>query len=268
MHPVLFRLGSLQIDTYSVLWFLALSLAILWSVRRFPLYGVDDGAGRHVIGWSFLWMLFGARAMEYLRNASDYIADPSLFLDLKHGELSEVGAFLGAFLAALVLCRRNPKAPFQSLCGVVALPAALTMLVGRWGCFFNGCCVGIASKCALALHFPRDPIGVARHPTQLYYSAAAAAMLLVLYLVERTLIRRVLSRGEDLRESAGARGGAVTSIGLMLYAAMRLSVDVVRADAPADGLSPSHWILLGALPLELVWLWRSLRVLKQDDRRA
>ena len=54
----------------------------------------------------------------------------------------------------------------------------------------------------------------------------------------------------------------------MLYAAMRLSVDVVRADAPVDGLSPSHWILLGALPLELVWLWRSLRELEQDDRRA
>ena len=71
-----------------------------------------------------------------------------------------------------------------------------------------------------------------------------------------------------LQESAGARGGAVTSIGLMLYAAMRLFVDVVRADAPADGLSPSHWILLGALPLELLWLWRSLRTLKREDRRA
>ena len=130
MFPVLLKIGTITLDTYYVFWMLALSLAMLWSIRRFRLYGVDDGEARRVIGWAFFAMLLGARAFEYLWNFDAYYEDPSLLLDLRHGGLSEVGAFTGAFLAAFLLCWRNPKLPFQRLCDVVAPPAIFTMALG------------------------------------------------------------------------------------------------------------------------------------------
>lgn len=253
MFPVLIKIGTITLDTYYVFWMLALSLAMLWSIRRFRLYGVDDSEARRVIGWAFFAMLLGARAFEYLWNFDAYYENPSLLLDLRRGGLSEVGAFTRAFLAAFFLCWRNAKLPFQRLCDVVAPPAIFTMALGRWGCFFNGCCVGIPTLHRFGVHFPYDPASVMRHPTQIYYSVASLAILVTLLAVERFTLRH---RSRDKR-----LGGAsvITPLGLILYSVMRLSIDGLRAEGLLEGLGFSHWILLAALPLEILWLAVSLR---------
>ncbi|MDR1875881.1 MAG: prolipoprotein diacylglyceryl transferase [Synergistaceae bacterium] len=246
MYPILFNIGPVPVQTYYVVWFIALSLAMSWTARRFALYGVDEDEGRRVTSWAFLGMLFGARAFEYIWNFSVYWKAPSLLLDLNRGGLSEVGAFCGAFLTAFFLCRRNPKISFTRLCDVVALPAILTLVVGRWGCFFAGCCVGIRSRARFALHFPYDPAGIARHPTQLYYSFAAAVILAALLWLERATVRR-------------GSPSMVTPAGLLLYSAMRLSIDFLRAESASGGLSLSHMVLLAMMLPEAIWLWRSFR---------
>lgn len=254
MHPVLFRLGSFELDSYSVIWFIALSTAITQSIRRFPLYGVDDDEARRVIGWSFIAMLLSARAFEYIWNISAYIEDPSRFLDFNSGGLSEVGAFCGAFVSALLLCRRG-SISFQSLCGVASLPAMMTIAIGRWGCFLNGCCLGITTDLPVGVHFLRDAADVMRHPVQLYYSAAAAVIWAVLLAFERSLSNRYA--GDN---TAPYRGAAVTAAGLMMYAAMRLTLDVLRlpGDRVLGGMSLSHMILWASLIPEMLWLTRSL----------
>jgi phosphatidylglycerol:prolipoprotein diacylglycerol transferase len=252
MFPVLFHLGSIPVETYYVVWFAALSLALLWTVRRLPVYGVDDDEGRRVISWSFVGMLVGARAFEYLWNFPVYWNDPSLIWDLNRGGLAEVGAISGAVITAVALCWRNPKISFQRLCEVCAPPTLLTMAVGRWGCFFAGCCVGTRSSFRLALRFPYDPAGVTRHPTQLYYAFSAAAILLALLAVERLTPRRGGLRQHSL----------LAPLGLLLYSATRLSIDSMRAEAGTDALSLSHWVLIAAIPLEVLWLvvsWRAFR---------
>ncbi|MBR1673008.1 MAG: prolipoprotein diacylglyceryl transferase [Fretibacterium sp.] len=248
---MLFRIGGFRLDSYDVLWLIALSLAILWSLRRLRLYDVDEQEARRVIGWAFLAMLLGAAAFKPLWKFRTFAANPSLILT--QGGLSEVGAVAGAFLAAFLLCRRNPRISFQRLCDVAALPAFLAIAVGRWGCFLNGCCVGIESGFSLALHFPRDPAGVLRHPTQLYYSALAALCLVLLLLVERRLLKRGPAEG-------GRYYALVAPLALILYALMRFSVDWLRAvEEPESGLALSAWVLLAALPLECLWLIHSVR---------
>ena len=255
MFPVLIKVGTITLDTYYVFWMLALSLAMLWSIRRFRLYGVDDGEARRVIGWAFFAMLLGARAFEYLWNFDAYYEDPSLLLDLRHGGLSEVGAFTGAFLAAFLLCWRNPKLPFQRLCDVVAPPAIFTMALGRWGCFFNGCCIGIPTLHRFGVHFPHDPASVMRHPTQIYYSIASLAILVILLTVEHFILRH---RSRENREKMLGSASVITPLGLILYSIMRLSIDGLRAEGLLEGLGFSHWVLLAALPLEVLWLDVSL----------
>jgi phosphatidylglycerol:prolipoprotein diacylglycerol transferase len=61
-----------------------------------------------------------------------------------------------------------------------ALPLALAMAVGRWGCFFNGCCYGVETTLPWGVDFGD---GVPRHPTQVYESLFHLALAGVLWLV-------------------------------------------------------------------------------------
>ena len=249
----------MRLEAYSTLWFLALALAMVWTIRRFSLYGVDDGAARRVIGWSFLAMLAGARSFEYIWNFRAYVEQPSLLLDLSHGGLSEVGAVTGAFFAALFLTRRaqNKNLSFGRLCDVVVLPAFLAIALGRWGCFLNGCCVGIPTSSPLGLHFPFDPAGVFRHPTQLYYSGGALLILAVLWTVERFTVRR----------GRLADGALIAPLGLILYTALRFGVGRLRFNPERYGLGFSSTVLLIALPFELFWFYRSMRTFSRKFKK-
>ena len=252
MHPVLLRIGGFSLETYDVVWLIALTLAMSWTVRRFPLYGVDDGEARRTIAWAFIAVLIGAALFSLLRDPRAYIAQPSLILT--KGGLSEVGAFLGAFATVSFLCWRSPSLSFQRLCDVAALPAMLTIAVGRWGCFLNGCCVGVQTDFPLAVHFPRDPAGVMRHATQLYYSAFAIVCLALALPLERALLRAAPADRDRPHHAV------LAPLALLLYIAMRFSIDVLRAPiGPEEGMSPGHVVLAVALPFVCAWLAHSLR---------
>lgn len=255
MYPVLFKIGNIPVETYYVFWFAALSITLHWTVKRLPLYGIDDGEGRRVISWSFVGMLVGARAFEYIWNFPVYSENPSLIFDLNRGGLSEVGALCGAVITAVMLCRNNPGISFNRLCDAATPPTLFSMVLGRWGCLFAGCCVGIQSTASCALHFPYDPPGVLRHPTQIYYSLSAAAIMLLLLFSEKWTVRRGIIPKRSL----------VTPMGLILYSIMRLSIDPLRAEAGTDGLSLSHWVLIAAIPLEALWLLSSWRLYRKTN---
>jgi phosphatidylglycerol---prolipoprotein diacylglyceryl transferase len=90
-----------------------------------------------------------------------------------------IGAYLGVELGKLLLGVRAKTG--DSL----AVPLALAMAVGRWGCFFNGCCYGTATDLPWGVWF-YVPTGqdhfewVRCHPTQIYESIFHFAMALVL----------------------------------------------------------------------------------------
>lgn len=217
-----------------------------------PLYEIDQDEGRRIIGWGFLGMLFGARAIEYVLNFSTYWNDPSLIFDLNSGGLSEKGAILGAMITTFVLCRRGSKLPFFRLCEVVILPAFLAISLGRWGCFFAGCCVGVESQFPLAFHFPNDAPAVTRHATQIYYSLLAALILLLLFFVEKRLSR--LGRGQIPPQPI------LTPLGLIFYSIMRIAVDQLRLSS--DELLPLNIVLATMIPLQIAWLlvsWNAFR---------
>src|SRR5436309_1822490 len=73
-----------------------------------------------------------------------------------------------------------------------ALPLALALAVGRWGCFLNGCCYGVPTELPWGVRFGD---GVCRHPTQVYEVAFHLSLALVLYL----LLRHHLLRGQHLK---------------------------------------------------------------------
>ena len=92
---------------------------------------------------------------------------------------SVLGGVAGGYLTVLVYKRLiGLKRPTGDL---FAVAVSAGEAVGRWGCFFAGCCYGKPWHGPWAIH--RD--GEWRHPTQIYLSLANAAILGVLLLVER-----------------------------------------------------------------------------------
>lgn len=78
------------------------------------------------------------------------------------------------------------------MCDSFAAPVATAIAIGRWGCFYAGCCYGAATDLPWAVDFGD---GVPRHPTQIYESffhLLAAVTLLAMR-------RRHLLPGQHIR---------------------------------------------------------------------
>ena len=205
---------------------------------------------------SFFFMLLGARSFEYIQNWKLYMANPSLFLDINRGGVHEFGAVSGAFLSALIMCMFSRKVSFSRLCDAAAPPFMLTIAIGRWGCFMNGCCVGIPTKSFLSVHFPFDRAEIFRHPVQIYYSLIAFVIVGILLAVEK----RVLPRQKGERHYS-----VISPLAIILYSMMRLVVAPLRNYSPFTRLithSLTYRGIMIALPLMCLWLAYSLRKLK------
>ncbi len=259
MYPTLFTIGSFRLDTYSVIWFTALSLAILWSIKRLELYALDEYESRRIMAVAFLCMLFGARSPEYFAHWQEYLSSPKLFIDLNRGGLYEFGAVAGAFLSALVMCMFSRKISFLKLCDVAVIPAFLTIAIGRWGCFLNGCCLGNVSDSFCAVHFPQDRAGIFRHPVQIYYSLIAAVIVLILLWAERKTI--------PLQKKSRHYYSVIAPLGIILYALMRYAVSFLRYSQNFGWLIVHEWTYRGItimLPFMCVWFAYSLLRLKSE----
>ena len=259
MYPTLFEIAGFRVDTYSVVWFIALSLAIIWAIKRLQLYNLDEDEARKIMSVSFLFMLLGARSVWYFENWEKVFENPSLLLDLNRGGLHELGALLGAFISAFLLSVFNKKISFLKLCEVAAIPAMLSIAVGRWGCFFNGCCVGFRTKFCTAVHFPFDKARVMRHPVQIYYSLTAFIIVLILLFVEKKIHKKY-----NLKNSHSI----ITPLAVISYSLMRIFVDITRNRRPVLYRITHTWdygLLAALIPVCFLWLAYGLLRLKNKN---
>ena len=139
---------------------------------------------------------------------------------------SVLGAIAGGYLSVFFYKRyiglRRPTGDLFA----VALCAGEA--VGRWGCYFGGCCYGRPTKVVWAVW----QHGAWRHPTQIYLS-------LVNFLILLILLRDEHSRPPENR---------LFYLQGMFYCAGRFAVEFFR-DTPlvAGGLSAAQWGCLGGL---------------------
>lgn len=142
------------------------AFALLARRRGLATEGIMAVAGAGLIGG-----LLGA-------NLGQWIC-ARVFHDVAAGK-SVLGGLAGGYLAVMLYKRHlGIQRPTGDLFAV-ALTAGEA--VGRWGCFFAGCCYGTVTTVPWAV----SEHGQMRHPTQIYSSAACALILAVLLCVEKT----------------------------------------------------------------------------------
>ena len=240
MHPFLLELGRFRLPTYGVVSLCALAAALLLVRRYARIEGVEPGRTAEAIVLTIAVGYFGARLFEAVINWDRYFGHPGGLKLL----LFSTGVFSGGLLTAIPFCIlwfRHIGLPVLQGLDILAIAGCVAEGVGRWGCFFSGCCYGRPTNLPWAVTFPdvarrlhAGLPGVPIHPVQIYMSLNALLILGVLAL----LYRRKRFHGQ------------VMAVYVLLYAITRFFIEFVRGDADrgfAFGGRVSTSQLLGVL---------------------
>jgi phosphatidylglycerol:prolipoprotein diacylglycerol transferase len=170
MHPILFRLGPLDIHTYGVLVAAGFLLGLTLAGRRAKAEGLDPRAISDLGIWLIVAGMGGAKLFHVVFFWDEFIR-AWRYEGLR--SLREGFVFYGGFISAIVttiLFARKRRLPLWKLADVCAPSVALGHAFGRLGCYFNGCCFGTVCELPWAVRFPGNHLmhSAPVHPTQLY----------------------------------------------------------------------------------------------------
>jgi phosphatidylglycerol:prolipoprotein diacylglycerol transferase len=159
------------------------------------------------------------------------------------GGLTFYGGVLLAVPGGLWFAKKRGLGAWRTA-DITAPAIMLGLAIGRIGCFLNGCCYGAATDSSVGVLFPGHfhP----RHPTQLYESASAFVLFVVLLFVVERFCRK---------------DGELFGWMLTLYGVVRTIIEVFRDD-PRGALGPLSTSQLISIPLVIagvVLVYRSRR---------
>src|SRR5579864_2743486 len=173
MFPILFHLGPFTFRTYGAM----VALAFLASLQVARLAAKSRRIGEaflpDLVAVLIVSGLLGARLLYILVNLSYFRAHPWESFKVWEGGLVFYGGFLLAALIGVVFTRYRGYA-VDEVSDCLAPALALGQGIGRWGCFFAGCCYGKPTPLPWAVQFKDPaslaPLGVHLHHVQIYES--------------------------------------------------------------------------------------------------
>jgi phosphatidylglycerol:prolipoprotein diacylglycerol transferase len=220
--------------------FMLLAMAVFLLARRLQ----PRTPGQQGLPWpirlrlglaAFIGGALGAKLPFALTDPSGFWTHTAWVSDGKTITTGLIGAYLTVEVTKAILGVRVKTGDSY------ALPLALAVAVGRWGCFFNGCCYGSATTLPWGVAFvlPDGSVGV-RHPTQAYESLFHLTMAFVL----AELLRRGLLVRQRLK------------LYLIAYGAYRFLSEFIRPEpAWLLGLTFYQWAALTlATGLAIQWV--------------
>jgi phosphatidylglycerol:prolipoprotein diacylglycerol transferase len=248
MHPVLFELGPATIYTYGVLLAAAYLLGLQLAIRRAKERGLDQTRVLDLGIYIIISALLGAKLLLVVTDFRSFTQNPRAIIDLARSGGVFYGGLILAVSVALWYIHRIGL-PLWTTCDIFAPGIALGHVVGRFGCFFAGCCYGRPTDVAWAITFTNPqaaenvgtPLNIPLHPTQLYEAGAEALILVLLLATER---------------SGKRYPGRTFWLYMLLYAISRFAIEFYRGDPRGTvfSLSTSQFISVLLAPLALVML--------------
>jgi phosphatidylglycerol:prolipoprotein diacylglycerol transferase len=255
MYRVLFIIPGLglKVHSFSLMLLLACFAAFRLAARRARRERLDPIIIDDLAVWLFVGGLLGARALFVLQNPGAIHGWVDV-VSIWRGGIVFYGCILGGLAGSLLLWVRRPF-PFLATADAVAPALALGIVLGRIGCFLNGCCYGSPCDRPWAVRFPAgtfpwaaqvqaglispgSPLSLPVHPKQLYLALAGLALLGLLWAYYPR--RR--------------RDGEVMALLMIAYPVTRFLTEFFRGDVGGlyAGLTISQYISMGLLAGGLV----------------
>ena len=223
-------------------------LGLQLALTRAKTRGLDPTRVMDLGIYIIISALVGAKLLLLATDFQTFKTNPAELFNL----LREGGVFYGGLIVAVTVALwyiRRVGLPLWTTCDVFAPGIALGHVIGRFGCFFAGCCFGKPTNVPWAITF-RDPFAAANvgkplnvplHPTQLYEAAAELVILLFLLTTENT--------GRKFP-------GRTFWLYMLLYAISRYIIEFYRGDerGSVGPFSTSQFISLLLVPLAVIML--------------
>jgi phosphatidylglycerol---prolipoprotein diacylglyceryl transferase len=229
--PVAIWLGPFAIRWYALAYITGIVLGWLYGralLKNERLWGgpapislpqLDD-----FILWVTIGIILGGRTGYVLfYNLPFFIAHPIEIFELWNGGMSFHGGFIGCVVAVIWFARSN-HLPILSLGDITTAVGPFGLFLGRIANFINGELWGRAAEASLpwAMIFPRDPLHLPRHPSQLYEAGLEGLLLLVVLALM-------------IRFGALKRPGLVLGSFITLYGLARIISEHFREPDPQLG---------------------------------
>lgn len=254
MHPILVEFGFIKIFTYGLLVATGFFVGIVLAARQGQKEGLDPQKILDLCFYLLIASILGGRLLYVIVEYKYFVANPIEVLKFWKGGLVYYGGLIAAIGVAWY-CMQKFELPFWKTADVLAPSIAIGQAIGRWGCFFAGCCYGVRTDAPWAITFTNPdslaPLNVPLHPTQIYLSLNALVIFGVLMW---------------MRNRKRFDGQVLLTYG-MLYSIGRFIIEFFRGDergfAIPDMLSTSQFIGLFVLGLSILfWVRRKSNAAK------
>jgi len=254
IDPVAIALGPVKVHWYGLAYLAGLAFAWWLAVRRSRVPGaavrrdqVDD-----LIFFGALGVVLGGRIGYALFYGGDKLAeDPTWLLRVWQGGMSFHGGMLGVMLAMYLFARRR-RIAIGALLDFVAPLVPMGLAFGRLGNFIGQELWGRPTDVPWAMIFPRDPLQLARHPSQLYQFALEGVLLGIIVIWFSSRPRPTW---------------AVSGVFSLGYGCLRFTVEFFREPDQHIGFEALGWLTRGQLLcLPMIALGIFLLVFAYRDR--
>lgn len=257
MHPILFKLGFIEIRFYGLMYVAAILVAtrlIRSEVKRKGI-GLNDESVMNLIVSTVIGGIVGARLYYVAFNSGYYLAHPIEIPAIWHGGLAIHGGLIGGASLAWFYLKRHGVS-YWRMADAVAPTLILGQAFGRFGNFMNGDAHGLPTNMPWGIVFPTTSIagsefpGIPLHPTMLYEMSLNLTIFVVLWFV--------------LRKRAYKDGFLFASY-MAMYSLGRIIVEQFRADSLMFGsIKTAQAVSLTLLTISIIaiaakGLWKAER---------
>ena len=234
IDPVAIALGPLKIHWYGLTYIGGLAFA-WWLARKRTAHAaaplqrdqVDD-----LIFYAAIGIILGGRVgYAFFYGLDRLSADPLWLFRVWEGGMAFHGGLLGVLIAMGVFARQQ-GIQWGRLMDFVAPLTPVGLALGRLGNFIGQELWGRASEVPWAMIFPRDPLGLARHPSQLYQFALEGLLLFFILLWFSRKQRPTW---------------AVSGVFLLGYGTLRFTAEFFREPDAHIGFDALGWLTRGQM---------------------
>ena len=232
--PIALQLGPLAIRWYGLAYLAGIVGGILLGRYRTrqPWSPIPRSVVLDLVLYCALGAILGGRlGYTMFYHFTDYITNPIAILKIWEGGMSFHGGLIGAVIGIYVFSRKY-TIELLKLTDFLSPLCAVGLFFGRIANFINQELWGRQTEVSWGVVFPADPLGLTRHPSQLYEAGLEGGLLFLILWLYSTKPRTT---------------GAISGLFLVCYGLFRFSVEFFREPDIHLGFIAANWLTMGQI---------------------